>query len=134
MSGESVRHVGVEYAGEALSILREAARWASARGIEVWRDPELREQDYLEGARLRQLVMGFEGDQAVVTMLLQPDDPLYWPEIPAATSLFLHKIAGRRAHAGRGWLARLIEFAAADAGRRGLEWLRLDTLHGSPLR
>jgi len=130
----AVRCVGAQYAADAVSILREAAQWALCRGIEVWTLAELREQDYVEGARLQQLVMGFEQDQAVATMLLQPTDPLYWPEISAGTSLYLHKIAVRRAHAGRGWLARLVHFAVEDARRRGIGWLRLDTLHRPPLR
>ncbi|HEX4241150.1 MAG TPA: GNAT family N-acetyltransferase [Steroidobacteraceae bacterium] len=129
-----VRRVGPGYAADAVSILQEAARWALGRGIHVWALSELRELDFSEAAGLRQLVMGFDDGQPVATMLLQPSDSLYWPEIPAGTSLYLHKIAVRRAHAGRGWLAALVSFAVAEARARGIEWLRLDTIHGSPLR
>jgi GNAT superfamily N-acetyltransferase len=130
----AVRRVGPEHAADALAIVREAAAWALGRGIEVWNPAELREQDFLEGARLRELVLGFDQDRAVVTMLLQRSDSLYWPEIAAGTSLFLHKIAVRRAHAGKGWVDRLLEFAADEAHRLGIRWLRLDTLYQSPLR
>ncbi|HEX3847995.1 MAG TPA: GNAT family N-acetyltransferase [Steroidobacteraceae bacterium] len=129
-----VRRVGPGHARDAVSILHEAARWALERGIEVWALSELREADFAAAARLRQLVMGFDGGRAVSTMLLQPSDALYWPEIPAGTSLFLHKIAVRRAHAGQGWPASLVDFAVADARSLGAAWLRLDTIHGSPLR
>jgi len=130
----AVRHVGPEHAADALAIVREAAAWALGRGIEVWNPAELREQDFLEAARLRELVLGFDRDHAVVTMLLQRSDSLYWPEIHAGTSLFLHKIAVRRTHAGNGWVARLVEFAAEEARRLDIHWLRLDTFHNSPLR
>jgi len=129
-----VMRVGPECAAEALSILREAAAWASARGIEVWNDTELREQDFLDGARLNQLAMGFAGGHAAAAMLLHTSDPVYWPEVVPGSSLYLHKIAVRRAYAGKDWLRRLIEFAALDAQARGIAWLRLDTIHGSPLR
>ncbi len=124
----SVLRVGPEFAAEALAILREAAAWARGQGIEVWSDAELSDQDFHEEARLGQLMMGFSGRQAAAAMLLQPSDPLYWPTIAPNTSLYLHKIAVRRAFAGCGWPARLIEFAANAAADRGLRWLRLDTL------
>jgi len=129
-----IRRVGAEHASDAVSILKEAAAWALNRGILVWRTDELREQDFREAALLGELVMGFHDGQAVATMLLQSSDPIYWPEIAPNTSLFLHKIAVRRAHAGRGWLGRLVEFADQNARQRDIRWLRLDTLHGPPLR
>jgi GNAT superfamily N-acetyltransferase len=129
-----IRWVGTGYANDAVCILREAAAWALSRGTVVWRTDELREQDFREAALRGELVMGFNEGQAVATMLLQSSDPIYWPEIAPNTSLFLHKIAVRRAHAGRGWLGRLIEFADQNARQRDIRWLRLDTLHGSFLR
>jgi len=129
-----IRLVGAEYASDAVSILKEAAAWALSRGIVVWRTDELLEQDFRGAALLGELVMGFNDGQAVATMLLQSSDPIYWPEIAPNTSLFLHKIAVRRAHAGRGWLGRLVEFADQTARGSDIRWLRLDTLHGSPLR
>jgi GNAT superfamily N-acetyltransferase len=130
----SIRRVGAEHASDAVCILREAAAWALSRGIVVWRTDELREQDFREAALRGELVMGFNDGQAAATMLLQSSDMIYWPEIAPNTSLFLHKIAVRRAHAGRGWLGRLVEFAHESARRRDIRWLRLDTLHGTPLR
>ena len=129
-----IRRVGADYANDAVSILNEAAAWALSRGVVVWRTGELREQDFREAALLGELVMGFDDGQAVATMLLQGSDPIYWPEIAPNTSLFLHKIAVRRAHAGRGWLGRLVEFAGQNARRRDIRWLRLDTLQGPHLR
>jgi len=128
------RRVGAEHASDAVSILREAAAWALSRGIVVWRTEELCEQDFREAALLGELVMGFNDGQAAATMLLQSSDTIYWPEIAPNTSLFLHKIAVRRTYAGRGWLGRLVEFADQNARRRDISWLRLDTLHGTPLR
>lgn len=129
-----IRRVGPEYAQDAVSILRESAAWALSRGILVWRDDELREQEFRQAALLGELVMGFNSGHAVATMLLQSSDPTYWPEIAADTSLFLHKIGVRRAHAGSGWLGRLVEFAEQNARQRNIGWLRLDTLHGTRLR
>jgi GNAT superfamily N-acetyltransferase len=131
-AGKVVR-VGPEFAGEALGILREAAAWALGRGVDVWADAELREQDFLAAAKLGQLLMGFCGNRSLATMLLQSSDPVYWPDAAPHTALYLHKIAVRREFAGHGWLTRLIDFAVNDARDRGVRWLRLDTLYQSPL-
>jgi len=129
-----VIRVGPEFAAHALRILREAAAWAISRGVEVWTDAELHEQDFVTAASLGQLVMGFCADRPAATLLLQPSDPVYWPNAVPHTALYLHKIAVLREFAGRGWLTRLVDFAANDARGRGIPCLRLDTLCKSPLQ
>jgi GNAT superfamily N-acetyltransferase len=114
--------------------LREAAEWALSRGVLVWREDELCDQDFVEAASADELVIGFDARQPVATMLLQKSDPIYWPEVVPNSSLFLHKIAVRRAHAGRDWLGRLLEFAEEAAHEGGNQWLRLDTLPEGRLR
>ena len=125
--------VNEDLALEALAILREAAVWTRSRGIEVWRESELCDRDFVQAARAGELVMGFTDGHPCATMLIQPADPLFWPEIAHDTSLYLHKIAKRPA-AGQGWLGRLVDFAVHEARARQLRWLRLDTFHGSTLR
>ena len=132
-TGRVIR-AGPEYAAEALGILREAAVWAIRRGVDVWADAELRERDFATAAGLGQLIMGLCGDRSAATMLLQPSDPVYWPNAAPHTALYLHKIAVLREFAGRGWLTRLIDFAANEARDRGIPCLRLDTLCKSPLQ
>jgi len=99
----------------------------------VWNDSELKEQDFRSAAAAGELVMGFERDCAAATMLLQSSDAVYWPEAAPNTALYLHKIAVRREFAGRGWLTRLIDFAAGEARDRGIGRLRLDTLCRTPV-
>jgi ribosomal protein S18 acetylase RimI-like enzyme len=132
--GLAVRWVDESFATAAVAILREATAWAGTRGTQVWKDADLRERDFEAAARAHQLVMGFSGDHPAATMLIQSSDPLYWPEVAAGSSLFLHKIGVSRQFAGRGWLQRLVDFAVVIAQERGCGWLRLDTLHGTRLR
>ena len=130
----TVLRVGEEFAAEALLIVQEAASWARDRGFNVWTTAELHAQDFVAAARAQQLAMGFSGARPAATMLIQTSDRLYWPDAAPNSSLFLHKIAVRREFAGQQWLGRLIEFAVADAGDRGIEWIRLDTLFQSRLQ
>ena len=129
-----MRRVHAENAAEAVAILREAAAWAAARDAPVWTPDELRVEDFAAAARAEELVLGYAGATAAATMLLQAADPVYWPEAAPGSALYVHKVAVRRAYAGQRWVDRLIEFAAADARRRHIGRLRLDTMLRPPLR
>ena len=130
----TVQRVGADAAAEAVAILREAADWAAARSARVWTPDELRLEDFRAAADAQELVIGFAGATPAATMLLQAADRVYWPEAAPGSALYVHKDAVRRAYAGQQWVDRLIEFAAADARRRNIGRLRLDTILRPPLR
>jgi GNAT superfamily N-acetyltransferase len=109
-------------------IIREAAMWAAAQGIDVWAADELREEAFEEAARASELVIGYADATPAATMLLQSQDLVYWPEEAPESALYLHKIAVRRAFAGQSWLSRLIDFAVEEATNRAIPLLRLDTI------
>jgi len=62
----------------------------------------------------------------------QPTDPLFWLEVPAGTSAFLHKVAIWREVAGWGVAVAMIAWAKARAKAGGLSFLRLDTDFNRP--
>ena len=124
----TVRRAVSTESGDALALLLEAAAWAAARGIDLWRRAELREDDFAAAARARELILGYADTEPVATMLLQSSDSVYWPDAAPGSALYIHKVAIRRAYAGQGWLSRLIAFAVDDARERGIARLRLDTI------
>jgi len=124
----TVRRVSVAGAQDALVVIREAAAWARARGIEVWAPHELRQETYEAAACNSELVVGYADATPAATMLLQSEDSIYWPQEPPGSAIYVHKVAVRRAFAGQSWLARLIDFAVEDADLRGIRALRLDTI------
>jgi GNAT superfamily N-acetyltransferase len=130
----TVRFAGVAEGETALSILLEAAAWGAARGTDIWSEGELRAIDFAAAARTRELVIGHEGAAPAATMLLQTSDPIYWPDDAPGDALYVHKVGVRRAFASRGWLTRLIAFAAAEARARSIDRLRLDTILRPRLR
>ena len=123
-----VRRAGIAESGIALALILEAIAWTAARGIDVWRPAELREDDFVAAARAQELILGYADNEPAATMLLQSSDSVYWPEAAPGSALYIHKVAIRRAYAGQGWLARLIAFAIDDARQRGIARLRLDTI------
>lgn len=124
----TVRRARPDESADAISIVLEAAAWAAAHDIAVWTPAEVREDTFAAAARSGELIIGYGNGTAAATMQLQLADSIYWPEAAPGSALYIHKVAVRRAHAGQGWLARLIDFASADAGARRIACLRLDTI------
>ena len=59
-------------------------------------------------------------------MILEPEDPHFWPDRPAGEAGYVHKLAVRRAYAGWAFPAALMNHAAALIQGRDRRFLRLD--------
>jgi len=107
-------------------VLQEAARWITTWRSQLW-DPELLGEAFVAPCVARGEVLVARADEAVVgVVILQPEDPHFWPDRPPREALYLHKLAVRRTHAGRGVPGLLMEHAAALARAQDRGLLRLD--------
>lgn len=122
-----MRPASVEEAAVASDILSEAARWLTARGETLWHLNELTPEQLFPVARQGELFLAYRQGQAVGTLIYQHADPLFWPEVPAGISAFVHKVAVRREVAGQGVPAAMLAWAQERARAEGLSFLRLDT-------
>lgn len=127
--GLEVRRAGREDVDEIVDILSEAARWLLARGIRQWPDPFPRERVAALAERGSFHLAGL-GGETVGTLALLWRDPAFWGERPADAG-YVHALAVRRAFAGRGLGARLLEWAEQRVAEAGREHLRLDCLAGN---
>ena len=121
--------LGFAEPAEALAIaevLQEAARWITTWRSQLW-DPALVGESFVTPiiARGQMLTARTAGGIAGV-MILLPEDPHFWPDRPPGEAVYLHKLAVRRAHAGTGVPAALIDHAAALARAQDRRLLRLD--------
>ncbi|HZZ30995.1 MAG TPA: GNAT family N-acetyltransferase [Phenylobacterium sp.] len=121
--------IGPAAPDEALAvslILQEAARWITTWRAQLW-DPALLGEAFVAGfiARGEVLTARIGGEIAGV-VIIEPEDPHFWPEHPPGEALYLHKLAVRRAHAGAGVPAALFDRAAVLALTQGRWRLRLD--------
>jgi GNAT superfamily N-acetyltransferase len=66
---------------------------------------------------------------ATLTLLLE--DPYFWGERPP-DAVYLHKLAVRRAFAGRGLGAAIVEWVDEHAASAGREFVRLDCQRDDP--
>ena len=111
-------------------LLDEATVWVGERGYEQWPLPFPR--DELEAAVERGEVYVAEVDREVVaTVTLLWDDPMYWGDRPPDAA-YVHKLAVRRACAGRQIGSAIVEWADMTAAAAGRAFLRLDCLADNP--
>jgi GNAT superfamily N-acetyltransferase len=129
----SIRRASPDDAAAAVHILRSVAAWLVERGCPLWEPDSFGLAGFKEAALRRELVLGYEGSEAVACMLLQRSDPVFWPGASLGEALYLHKVAVLRHATGRGWSTRLIEWARAEALEIGARFLRLDTAPRSKL-
>jgi GNAT superfamily N-acetyltransferase len=115
----------------AAAILREVSEWLAAGGRKLWDRDEISDEDVARHAQAGELVMGREGKEAVACMYLQLSDDLFWPRADAA--LYVHRLAVRRAFAGRGLARAMLDWAVTEARRISRPFVRLDTELRPPL-
>jgi GNAT superfamily N-acetyltransferase len=125
-----VRLARREEAEIVAELLDEATRWVGARGFEQWTLPFPREQLLAAIDRSEVYLVDVDGRPAATVTLLW-DDPMYWGEHPA-DAVYVHKLAVRRDHAGRGIGAGVVAWADQRAGAAGRPFLRLDCLADNP--
>lgn len=116
------RNAPLSVAGE---IMREAARWTAEQGEALWELGSLSDANLAKRCHPHEVFIGELAGEPVVAALIQDLDPDVWPD--DGTALIIHKLAVRRAYAGRGFAYRMLDFAEEHARSQGKQWLRLDT-------
>jgi len=111
-------------------LLDEATVWVGERGYEQWPLPFPRDELAAAIERGEVYVAEVDGD-AVATVTLLWDDPMYWGNRPADAA-YVHKLAVSRASAGQRIGQELVEWADKTAAEAGREFLRLDCLRDNP--
>ena len=119
-----IRRAALANLGLVASILEEAAAWQRARGIRQW-PARVAVEDLACQLETCDWYLAWDGPEAVGTLTLQRSDPAVWGDRPP-DALYLHRLAVRRSHAGRG--RELLAFAERTAAEAGRRYLRLDCM------
>lgn len=114
------------------ALLVGSARWASQNGMPIWPEERLTVDALTRQYLPDEFYLGWYGDEAVATMVLQRQDPLFWPDAPEGEALYLHKLAVSRAHAGQGLAQAMLRAAVEETRAAGRPFLRLDTAAEQP--
>ena len=108
------------------SVLTEAAQWLRERGMPMWRNKELTAERISSDVTAGQFFLAECAGEAVGIIKFELQDTLFWPDIPADESVFVHRLAVRRQFAG-GKLSELLLRWAVERGKSlGKRFLRLD--------
>lgn len=122
-------HIRQAFPGETgivSDVLQEAARWLVESGTPMWKDGELAPDRIAADVEAGLFFIAWAGDDAAGVFKMQPEDPLFWPDLPQGDALYLHRIAVRREFAGQGVMSAMVAFARDATGRAGRRYLRLD--------
>jgi len=122
-----IRQATVDDTTALVATLTEAAEWVHRLdGSIMWVEGELDEHRVRGEAEAGMFVVA-EADGAVVGAIrFQLEDKLFWPDVDGSDSAFVHRLAVRRSHAGRGISVALLQWAADRARVLGKQYLRLD--------
>lgn len=115
----------------AAPIMREAADWLAQRGEALWDPADLTPEHLARRCQPEEVFVGEVAGVPAVCAIIQPRDFL-WPD--DGLGLIVHKLAVRRAYAGRGLAEAMLAFAAERAQAAGRSRLRLDCADRPRLR
>ncbi|MFD2935861.1 GNAT family N-acetyltransferase [Spirosoma flavum] len=117
----------------ALDILHEVGQWLVDNDRELWKVDSLTLENLLNEFTTNNLYVMYanRGDgtapEPAAVFILQWEDPLYWPDVPANTSGFIHKLAIRRPFNGQNLFASIVDFCRNKCLKRGINLLQLET-------
>ncbi|HEY0437564.1 MAG TPA: GNAT family N-acetyltransferase, partial [Phenylobacterium sp.] len=107
-------------------LLQDTARWIMTWRSRLWDPDRLGEAFVTPLVGRGEVLTARIGGEIAAMVILQPDDPHFWPERPPGEAIYLHKLVVRRAYAGQGAPAALIDHAVGVAQAQGRRFLRLD--------
>ncbi|MDF2905253.1 MAG: hypothetical protein K0R34_574 [Herbinix sp.] len=117
-------------------ILLDAVSWMSESGFQnQWNESNVKWSNLSKSYKISNFYIAYQYGLPTACMAITDYDPTYWPSIPKGESLFLHKLAVKRIHAGCGFTKELIEHAKNLARNSLINTIRLNcNQHRTKLR
>lgn len=95
-------------------------------GDPQWRKYDVTWQGLAVYFRIEDFYIAYLGETPVGCMVILDKDDYFWPEIPQGASLYIHKLAVKRAYARQGFAREMIDHVKALSVERGIGEVRLD--------
>ena len=111
------------------SILLEAEMWLESIGKPLWEREWLTWDSLSKEFEIGDFYIALTDGAPAGCMAVIDHDPEIWPDIKKGASLFIHRLAVKRAAAKKGIPDALIHHAKKMCAERGIDTLRLDC-HG----
>jgi GNAT superfamily N-acetyltransferase len=120
----SMRPATANDAKAICEILHAAAQWLKEGGRPMWRVGELQETRIAE--EIDHFFVAEMDGEIVGTLKIDLEDPVFWPDHPEPSAAYLHRLAIRRSHVGRGLAQEILSWAVAHVRSLGRQIVRLD--------
>ncbi|MGI5899887.1 MAG: GNAT family N-acetyltransferase [Christensenellales bacterium] len=110
---------------ESVSIMRDVAQRLIDAGKPLWSLGELNRENLRNPPD--EFIVMYDGEyNSIATLMLSFEDSFFWPDVPANSCGFIHKLAVRGQYAGKSLSKHLIRFAADLCKEKGLSHICLD--------
>lgn len=105
----------------------ETNDWITSIGEQMWFTEDIN-IEAVEGYINRGVLYVAEIQNAICgTLAYEIEDPIFWPEIPAGQSAYVHRLVCSRSFAGKGVSSAMLDWAVNKAKQEDRRDLRLDT-------
>jgi len=113
---------------DILRLLQEAAGWMERNGIKQWTPGQFTETDIAGYFADRHVYLALDDGAVVGMFTLQFSDPQYWGSKNDESYAYLHRLAVKDSHRGRGLGQQMLKYAVVLAKDLGCKSLRFDTV------
>lgn len=76
--------------------------------------------------RIEDFCIAYLDNAPIGCMVILDQDSYFWPEIPKGESLYIHKLAVKRAHSGQGFALEMLDHVKSLSVELGIGAVRLD--------
>ncbi|MCL2517129.1 MAG: GNAT family N-acetyltransferase [Oscillospiraceae bacterium] len=107
-------------------ILLDVFNWLESTGKHMWVHERIKWDFLSTFLKIEEFYIAYIHNEPIGCMALIDFDPLIWQDINKGESLFIHRLAVKRNHAGQGVSKVLIDYAKMQSIQRGINAVRLD--------
>lgn len=110
-----------------IDVFLEAAHWGRRTDKKLWSDEDLKRENLLKYYKPSEFYLIMLNNKDAGAMVIQWEDPVFWPDFPKGEAGYLHKLCIRRAFSSIGLSDHMIQIAISECKKRNIGKLRLDT-------
>lgn len=114
------------------TVLLDAVKWLTSINKRAWSEDDVAWKTLSQSHSINQFYVVEKEGEVIATFLLCDEDPVYWQEIKAGQSLYIHKLCVMRKAAKSGASQLIMDFFKNEARRLNKDACRLDCRTNKP--
>jgi len=111
----------------AIAIMNQVAAWCETKQYNMWKPHELTLEVLLQNRTRDHFYVATSKGEPIAAMILDWQDPKFWPDCPANDAVYLHKLCVLPNFTGNGISGAMVDFARQICRINSKNYLRLDT-------